>query len=113
MTTIPNPYLTGYVGAHRWTITERQGWDWTCCCGDHGRVVGCGITGVLETFARHAHDSLEKAAIKVALDDTPRDLAVDMYLKGEQSRNNDERNLWILLGNEIEYRRENPAAYSS
>jgi hypothetical protein len=57
------PFDTGYVGAHRWHVDiDRNTYVWTCVCGDTGRVVG-NLAFCQETFARHAHEKLQEAAV--------------------------------------------------
>lgn len=76
---------TSYLGAHRWHIEERQGYDWTCVCGEHGRVVSAGsdrdhaIAHVMEAFGRHAYDKLMEAATTLVLRPLPHNRA--MYLR--------------------------------
>ena len=58
------PFDTGYVGAHRWHVEGQDTYVWTCVCGDTGRVSG-NLAFLQEAFARHAHHSLEEAAVSL------------------------------------------------
>ena len=73
---------TGYIGPHKWHVEDRQGYDWHCVCGDHGRIVTGrndaveAVAIVMETFGQHAYEKLQEAAVGLVLQYQPHTRAV-------------------------------------
>lgn len=106
MTTTPesNPSTieTGYVGAHRWTLTWERSWKWRCRCGSTGNIATRkeNLPFVFEQFAHHAHDAIVDAALALLL----RRVKPELFELLHSDRvTQDAKNLEILLSNQIKH----------
>jgi hypothetical protein len=104
------PFDTGYIGAHRWHVDGLLSYRWTCVCGDHGNVAG-NLAFMYEAFGRHAHESLEKAAVGLLMAPLPntRDVEARLIRRAEEAREaglTDKANLLMMVANECNHERE-------
>lgn len=109
MSDVTSTFDTGYIGAHRWHVDERKGYDWTCVCGDKGRVVSTGdpahrLSFLYEAFGQHAHQKLLDAAVEVILRPLPHNRSVYLRLEtqardAQKAGKTDEGNLLMSAAN--------------
>jgi len=104
-------YDTSYIGAHRGTIiTQAEGagsnFGWSCTCGRKCNVATLDERSVVTSFARHAHEELEHAAVDLILSNRPKTRAVMFSLEAQGKRlqaegKTDQGNLLILASSKL------------
>jgi len=104
-------YDTSYIGAHRGTIiTQAEGagsnFGWSCTCGRKCNVATLDERSVVTSFARHAHEELEHAAVDLILETRPKNRATMFSLENQGKRlqeqgKTDQGNLLILASSKL------------